>query len=476
MAKAGERIYLTLNSRDQILVDITFKIKYRRKKIFINNEDQRNKGTLGKILEGYTTAKNIPIKSNMIISKTMSDFLREQNTFLNVDSYFYIQRKGKIIKQIDKNLKANLAGIKDGDEIILIDDLEIKNKLDNQIELNKTEKIDLSLSTSRQLVSNDFSNILKGFLKYGVDQSIIKIREKEPVKKKTKIKYILFGLFTFLALSLIGLGIYFYLKKLKVKESELELENEDLVINIKYIPNTVYKYNFNKRIAIKAEGDSIKEEESSKEILLNSDFFLLIKSENNEENLVNNTNIRWYSGYLAILNLSYINETGPTEIIYDKYLSNVINNKNSSKENEKRELIDSVGNVTFVKIDFYENGEIRNIYYPKDVFTIINMMYINEYIKLIIPKISPDLYTDSIDDSLSTLLNSSLEDDEDEGNNNYFDDMNDSLSDNDTNDETENDIDNLRYLEEKKKKSNKPKIKKKNIIEYYLLIFQKVLN
>ena len=42
MAKAGERIYLTLNSRDQLFIDITFKIKYRRKKIFIKNEEQGN--------------------------------------------------------------------------------------------------------------------------------------------------------------------------------------------------------------------------------------------------------------------------------------------------------------------------------------------------------------------------------------------------------------------------------------------------
>ena len=473
MAKASERIYLTLNNRDQIFVDITFKIKYRRKKIFIKNEEKRDNGTLDEILEGYTTAKNIPIKSNMVISKTMSDFLREQNTYLNDDSYFFIQRKGKIIKQIDKNLKVNIAGIKDGDEIILIDDLEIKNKLDNQIELNQIKTISLSFSTNRSLISNDFSNILKGFLKPRVNKSKIELIEKQPrnVKKKKKITYILLGVFTFLVLGLIGLGVYLYLEK--SKEREAELETEDLVINIKYIPNTVYKYNFNKKILMKAEGASIKEEESTKEILQGSDFFLLIKSENNEENKVNHTSKKWYSGYLAILNLSYINDTGTTEIIYDKYLNNIINQKNSSKENEKRELIDSVGNATFVKIEFYENGEIRNIYYPKDVFTLTNMMYMNEYTKLIIPKISSDLYTDSINDSLNTLLNSSIEDseDDDEDENYYPGDMNDSfiyndtfndsLSDNDTINETENNIDNLRYLEEKKKKSNKPKMKKK---------------
>ena len=484
MDKPSERIYIKQNNRDQIFVDITFKIKYKRKKIFRKNEEL-NRGTIDEILEGYTTVKNIPIKSRMGINKTMSDFLREQNTYLNSDSYFYIQRKGKIIKQIDKNLKVNLSGIRDGDEIILIDDLEIKDKLDKQIELNKINKKGLSLSANRSFINDDFSNILDGFLKSRIEKSNIELIEKQArnIKKKKKIRYILIGILIFLVLSLIGLGIYFYLEKLKVKESELE--NEDLVIDIKYIPNTVYKYNFKKKLVMKAEGASIKEEESTKEIMQGSDFFLLIKSENNEENIVNQTNKKWYSGYLAILNLSYINDTGSTEIIYDKYLSNIINQKNSNKENEKRELIDSVGNATFVKIEFYGNGEIRNIYYPKDVFTLTNMIYMNEYTKLIIPKISPDLYTDSIDNSLNTLLNSSLEDNEDEDDNNYYSEMNDSLSDNDTfndsfsdndtNDETENDIDNLRYLEEKKKKSNKTKIKK-NIVEYYLQILHQVLN
>ena len=172
MDKPSERIYIKQNIRDQIFVDITFKIKYKRKKIFRKNEEL-NRGTIDEILEGYTTVKNIPIKSRMGINKTMSDFLREQNTYLNSDSYFYLQRNGKIIKQIDKNLKVNISGIRDGDEIILIDDLKIKDKLDKQIELNKINKKGLSLSANRSFINDDFSNILDGFLKSRIEKSNI---------------------------------------------------------------------------------------------------------------------------------------------------------------------------------------------------------------------------------------------------------------------------------------------------------------
>ena len=91
MDKATDRIFIMQNNRDQIFVDITFKIKYKRKLIF-GKKEELNRGTIDEILENYTTVKNIPIKCNMRISKTMSDFLREQNTYLNSDSYFYIQR------------------------------------------------------------------------------------------------------------------------------------------------------------------------------------------------------------------------------------------------------------------------------------------------------------------------------------------------------------------------------------------------
>ena len=38
--------------------------------------------------------------------------------------------------------------------------------------------------------------------------------------------------------------------------------------------------------------------------------------------------------------------------------------------NETKDLNED---ISFVKIDFYENGEIKNIYYPKKNFSLSNM-------------------------------------------------------------------------------------------------------
>ena len=54
----------------------------------------------------------------------------------------------------------------------------------------------------------------------------------------------------------------------------------------------------------------------------------------------------------------------------------------------------------FVKIDFYENGEIKNLFIPK-IFIESNMIFIDNIIKLIIPKISPNLYIKNITEKLN---------------------------------------------------------------------------
>ena len=86
------------------------------------------------------------------------------------------------------------------------------------------------------------------------------------------------GVFLFLVLALIGVGVYFYFK-IKGNENDNSYINEELVIDIKYIPNMIYRYNFKKKIQMKAEGESISEENSTKEIDQGSDFFLIIREE-----------------------------------------------------------------------------------------------------------------------------------------------------------------------------------------------------
>ena len=473
MIESGERKIIERNN-DELYVDITFLIKYKIKNQLYKNKKQTNINNTS-ILEGYTTVENVVLKYYRNIGKILSDFIREQPTYMSRVNYYYLKRKGEIIKEIDKNLKVCQTGIKNRDEIIIIDDMELKKKLDEQIRLNELNENKLTIKINKKKLNDDFNQILKIFLKKRVDKSQIKLIKDtiENEKKKRNIRYIMLGVFLFLVLALIGVGVYFYFK-IKGNENDNSYINEELVIDIKYIPNMIYRYNFKKKIQMKAEGESISEENSTKEIDQGSDFFLIIREEHSEKNNKTSISKRWYTGYLAIVNLSFLNETGATEMIYDKYLYNTLNQRNlkndvNKKDKEKRNLDTSIGNITFVKIEFYENGGIKNIYYPKDIFSLPNMMYVKEYFNLIIPKISPDLYTDSINDTLNNyLLNNSQENDEEFSDSNdtfnnfddYFENNDTFYDDNETN-ETNDDIDDFRHLEEKKNKLNKPTKRKK---------------
>ena len=162
----------------------------------------------------------------------------------------------------------------------------------------------------------------------------------------------------------------------------------------------IYKYNFSKKIKMRIIGGSIDEENSTREIDQKSEFFFIIKEQFIEYNQKNLIKKNWFRGYIAILNISLNNETGIIPLHYDKNLENIINNKNLRKNVNKKDLNYSMKNISLIKIDFYENGEIKDYYYPKENFTLSYMELIKELATLIIPKISAKLYVKSINETL----------------------------------------------------------------------------
>ena len=209
-----DRMLNRMINKDEIHVNITFKIKYKTKITQPNNAKINQNCVIkqNNYLEGYTTVRNVALKYYRNINKQLSDFIREQPTFLSRVYFLYLQRHGKIIKQINRNSKVSQERIKDNDNIIIIDDMEIKKKLDELVEL---KRITLQLKDNKNKVkndNNDFDIILKTFFKSRGE--IPNLKEK---KKKDIIKYILIGLFFLLILSFIGLGIYFFYRKQKKK-------------------------------------------------------------------------------------------------------------------------------------------------------------------------------------------------------------------------------------------------------------------
>ena len=216
-------------------------------------------------------------------------------------------------------------------------------------------------------------------------------KNEEQLESKPKKKYILLGIF--LAILLIGVGLGIYLLFFK---EEIQYSEEDLVVNIKYQKDMLYRYSLRKTTEMKVNGNSVDKGNNSSNIEELSDFLMIIREENIEKNKQNLTSKKWFSGYLSLLNISLSNKTDIIQIIYDKELNKIINYRDKINYSDV--------DLSFVKIDFYENGEIKNIYYPNRNFSLSNIQYIKEYSKLIIPKIASNLYTNNISQTLRNLI------------------------------------------------------------------------
>lgn len=216
--------------------------------------------------------------------------------------------------------------------------------------------------------------------------------------------------------SIISIG-----NKLSVKYNIVNVsEPEPLVTKINYKPGKAFIYKNNKvlNFSIGMENkDSQTGTNEAKNIKLGGQFIFYIRDRYYEKG-ENNTKVAWYSGYLALIDYDYSNSSQKDSInaIYDKTIIDILNEANETSGNIS---YFSTGNktdspyISFVKVDFYENGEIKKKYYPiSENYQLSSMNIINDILNTIIPKINPDLYSDDILDQYKDLLK------ENEGENN----------------------------------------------------------
>ena len=188
-----------------------------------------------------------------------------------------------------------------------------------------------------------------------------------------------------------------------------------------YPNNSIFLYKSNKTMSVELESELKNETDESnmtdvKEFM---DFGLIIREESQEifeeESLIRN----WFTGYIILQNLIINNGTNDMYLNFNKELRNIIagindNNKRNLNEANDSVLLNDEKELCFVRIHFYENGEIKDIFYPKD-FKIENMVYINTITKLIIPKLSKHLYSENLNEkiqSLNNFMNSSNEEEQ----------------------------------------------------------------
>lgn len=208
-----------------------------------------------------------------------------------------------------------------------------------------------------------------------------------------------------LLISLVITAIIIFTKKFKNRQIiEESFEKENLVINKKYTPNLFIRFESKKETLMKIEGEKTKKDESENFLSQISDFFFIVRYKDIEYDKINRIQKELYTGYIAFLNVTLRNKTKDMITIFDKTLNNYLN-KSNIKELKDLDLqyIGDEGNICFVKLEFYQSGEIKDYYIPNGT-SINDFSYIEDIAKLIIPKIKSELYVKNINDSLNEIL------------------------------------------------------------------------
>ena len=257
---------------------------------------------------------------------------------------------------------------------------------------------------------------------------IYNIKNQTNIKKNKiiPISVIIIIILCIFVILFVLLYIFIFKKKKEIIFEEKKYSKEKLVANLSYNPDILYRYHSVKKIDLIVDGDDMQNDKSSQTVKQYIDFAFIIRNKFFE--IENNTTKKyWFTGYIGILNITINNGSDNTLILYDKNLNQLLNeadenqqksNNNLRNLNESNDIIDDENDEyeylkrndtsSFIKINFYENGEIINIFLP-DKFLPSNFMYIENIIKLIIPKLSPNLYIKNITSKLDELKSKTLE-------------------------------------------------------------------
>ena len=280
---------------------------------------------------------------------------------------------------------------------------------------------DFQINTEKKAINNK-----KDSLEKYIDDLFSKKKNKRNIKqrkanKEKKILIIFFTAIFTIILALIFILIFTFKKK-NIKENEKNYQEEKLIAKLNYIPNNLLKFRSEKIINLEVntddpvDNDNNMNKNNTKNMTQYTDFIFIIRGKKDEKDDNNLIVKNIYTGYIGIINITLNNGTNDMMVVYDEQLSKSIKNEkqnNLRNIDEKPNLnyVDEKNKLCFIKIEFYENGEIKNIFLPED-FEVSNMDYISEIINLIIPKISPKLYSSNIESKIEEIeLSKEAEDD-----------------------------------------------------------------
>ena len=333
---------------------------------------------------------------------------------LKVKIFHLLRGTEKIL--LKKNIKSKELNLKDGD-LIIVSFQDKKNEIENISHIQNVSSANLNEEINQSSVSP---------------------------KSSSKTICILIIIIIFLiALGLSSFLVYYFKFRKKNKgeynyeerEKEQTDKNEDdedkmdgdyneskekvykmeelITKKRPYYPNnTLFLYKSDKIMEIELECDSNRTDEIQNMTKIEEymDFGLIIRDEHQEVFEDISTIKKWYTGYIYLSSLTINNGTDNMVLNYNDEILKYINKINGYNRKNLRYLNETTNQIElndgkelcFVKINFYENGETKDIFIPKN-FNLDNMVYINKIIKLIIPKLSKNLYTENIDERIEQI-------------------------------------------------------------------------
>ena len=333
---------------------------------------------------------------NILISKEKE--IENINRYQIKFYYYLLQAEGEK-KELQGKYTLSELNIKDNDNIIITNYKKEIQKIKKNTFTTMNFNLNESLQTSKQGLSshNINNNIEKLNIKDISEKNRKYLSKYNKCKKIIKILIIIF----ILLLILVGIVLHIILSH-KIPKIPLHpavnYKEEELIIYKNYTPNLLMRYQSRKETLLKAQGDSIQNNISERNLSQISDFFFLIREGHIEEDNINSIQKKYYTGYIAFLNITLRNSTRDMVTVYDKFLNNYFKLENIPD----LQYIGEQGNLCFVKLEFYQNGEIKNYFIPNN-FSTDDFSYIENVAQLILTKISSNLYVDNINDSLNEL-------------------------------------------------------------------------
>jgi len=336
---------------------------------------------------------NVISNENKILDSIINDFLNQNQISLNKEYFLYLKRNNKIMRKLNKLKRVYDLKIMQDDEILVsYEEFKIFPSLNDVNQKNEIEGYNQEIQEASNVILVDQK--LKNRLKSKNDAKDGKLNT---FKNKILIIIISSILGILLIIGIIIFLIYRF-KRNKINRNILEYKKEELIIKKSYPLNMLLRFDSVKETEIQIEAEN----NSMQYINETYDFIFIVRQRTIEKEEKNHIEKELYTGYIGLLNHTMINETDNMITVYDKKLNEYLNNKIDEKSQNLKYVGDD-GNFCFAKIEFYLNGEIKNIYLPKE-FSEVNFVYIDDISQLIIPKISSNLFSKNISEKIEEIL------------------------------------------------------------------------